>query len=61
MNVSVSTYYYGIELYRSSNNTVTGTISNCYKGGFYLYLADNNTITDVLVSGCKYYGIYIAG
>jgi parallel beta-helix repeat protein len=59
-NTNLSNNYYGIYLYSSSNNTVTGNTANSNNyNGIYLYSSSNNTVTGNTANSNNYNGIYL--
>jgi len=55
-----ASYNYGIYLYESNNNTVTGnTCNNNNDAGIYLNLSSDNTITDNTCNNNNNYGIFL--
>ena len=55
-------YYYGINYYNSSNNTITSATCNSNSGPAIAYTnSSNNTITSATCNSNNYYGIYYNG
>ncbi len=59
-NMTTSGNYYGIYLYSSSNNTLTGnTVSSNSYYGIYLSYSSSNTLSNNTANSNSYYGIYL--
>jgi len=59
-NTSIRNFYYGIYLYESSNNTISGNNITANKEyGIYLYESSNNIIFGNNITANNYYGILL--
>jgi parallel beta-helix repeat protein len=57
-NVQIEAFYYGVELYGSSNNSIyENSITNCTDGIFLLYSSNNNSIHGNSILANNQYGI----
>src|SRR3989344_1488310 len=61
INTTLNNQYRGIDLYSSSNNTLTNITSNSnIQSGIRLFLSSNNTLINVTTNSNSWYGTYLS-